>query len=345
MGPSNYLPCFQAAMPPNMPAIPKVFLILLMCCSFGQAQVPLIFDTDFGGDADDLGALAMLHYFIDQEECDLLGIMCWSTEEFAAPGIRSVNRYYGHPEIPVGLRDGEKHVTDWCHARPLAEKWPAAGKETPFPDVVSLYRKLLSEAKDRTVVIVTVGPLKNIQLLLESKADDYSDLEGAALVSQKVKQFVIMGGQFPEGKNEWNFNGDMPGVTKTVLESLPVSVVFSGFEVGASIKSGAVFNELDRESPLYIGFKHFSENAPWMKENYEGQILDNSTFDQTAVLYAVRGGVGEWWELVADGYCEADSIGGNVWMPGRKMPHSYLRLTADPEGMAILMEGLMMHKE
>lgn len=323
----------------------KAILIIPCLLSLGFAQVPLIFDTDFGGDADDLGAITMLHYFIDQGECDLLGIMCWSTEQYAAPGIRAVNRFYGHPDIPVGRRAGELHVTDWCHARPIAEKWPAEGKEEPFPDVVPLYRQLLTEAEDRSVVVVTVGPLKNIDLLLMSEADSVSELSGKELVRQKVKQFVIMGGQFPEGKNEWNFNGDMPGVTQSVLEKLPVPVVFSGFEVGVAIKSGAVFNELPPETPLYVGFKHFSEHAPWMKETYKGEILDNSTFDQTAVLYAVRGGIGEWWELVADGYCEADSVGGNVWKPGREKEHCYLRLTADPEDMATLMEALMLHRE
>ena len=35
------------------------------------AQPKIIFDTDFGGDADDLGALAMLHNFIDKGESKL----------------------------------------------------------------------------------------------------------------------------------------------------------------------------------------------------------------------------------------------------------------------------------
>ena len=33
-----------------------------------HSQVNIIFDTDFGGDADDLGALTMLHNFIEQGE-------------------------------------------------------------------------------------------------------------------------------------------------------------------------------------------------------------------------------------------------------------------------------------
>ena len=37
-----------------------------------QDRPQIIFDTDFGGDADDLGALAMLHNFMSRGECNLL---------------------------------------------------------------------------------------------------------------------------------------------------------------------------------------------------------------------------------------------------------------------------------
>ncbi len=47
------------------------------------AQTRIIFDTDFGIDADDLGALAMLHHFVDKNECELAAVMCWSTEQYA----------------------------------------------------------------------------------------------------------------------------------------------------------------------------------------------------------------------------------------------------------------------
>ena len=67
------------------------------------AQVKVIFDTDFGGDADDLGALAMLHHFVDRQEADLLAVMCWSTEVNAVAGIDAVNHFYGHPSMPIGV--------------------------------------------------------------------------------------------------------------------------------------------------------------------------------------------------------------------------------------------------
>lgn len=92
-----------------------------------------------------------------------------------------------------------------------------------------------------------------------------------------------------------------------------------------------------------MGFKHFSEYAPWMKQNYQGEILDNSTFDQTAVLYAVRKGIGSYWDRIEGGYCQADDRGGNKWIEKNASNHSYLKLIMDPEEMANLIESIMLN--
>ncbi len=212
------------------------------------------------------------------------------------------------------------------------------------PDATELYRKILSNADDSSITIVTVGPLMNIQNLIKSGADNYSPLSGSELISKKVKEFVMMGGQFPKGKDEWNFNGNMPGVTKFVLNNLMVPVTFSGFEIGSQIKTGAIFNNIDDQTPLYQGFLYFSEHAPWIKDQFEGKILDNSTFDQTAVLYAVKGGVGTYWDKVEGGFCEADDTGGNKWVKRENSNHSYLKLKESPEVMATLIEVIMLNQ-
>ena len=57
----------------------QVLLLLigaLLLSVISQAQTRIIFDTDFGIDADDLGAQAMLHHFVDKNECELAAIMC-----------------------------------------------------------------------------------------------------------------------------------------------------------------------------------------------------------------------------------------------------------------------------
>ena len=70
-----------------------------------------------------------------------------------------------------------------------------------------LYRKLLTESEDRSVTIITTGYLTNVYHLLNSTSDDISRLKGFDLTARKVKQLVIMGGEYPAGK-EWNFKKD-----------------------------------------------------------------------------------------------------------------------------------------
>jgi inosine-uridine nucleoside N-ribohydrolase len=330
-----------------MKKLSKIFLLLLFVAFFvscSTVETPkIIFDTDIGGDADDLGALAMLHHLQSAGECELLAVMCWSTERYAVPAIDAVNRFYGHPDIPIGVRKEGPSDMDWNYNRPIAEAFEHELSYEDAAEVASLYREILAGSEDSSVVIVTVGPLANIKYLLDSPADEISAMDGKALVHEKVKEFVIMGGQFPEGENEWNFNGNMPGVTAHVLEHIELPVTFTGFEVGVAIKTGAIFNEaLDETHPLYVGFKHFSAHAPWMKDGFKGEILDNSTFDQTAILYAVRKGVGTYWDRVEGGYCLADSTGGNRWVEGAPGPHSYLKLKNNERELEELIESLML---
>jgi hypothetical protein len=270
--------------------------------------------------------------------------MSWSTDKYAVPAIDAINRYYLHPNIPIGTRKDGTSTDVSNYNQAIANNFEYKLTYDDVPDAVDLYRKILASATDTSITIVAVGPLLNIQRLLKTGADKYSSLNGKDLISKKVKKFVIMGGNFPKGKDEWNFNGNMPGVTKYVLENLKVPIVFSGFELGVQIKTGAIFNNIDEDTPLYKGFMYFSQHAPWMKDQFKGKILNNSTFDQTAVLYAVNGGEGVLWEKITGGYCEADDIGGNRWVKGENSNHSYLKLIETPEFMALLIEAIMLNR-
>jgi len=316
----------------------------LFSSTVSQSQTKIIFDTDIGGDADDLGALAMLNHFIDRGECELLAVMCWSTEKYAVSAIDAVNRFYGHPDIPVGVRKDHTFYTDWNYTKPISDRFPHKLDHEKVPDAVMLYREILAGSPDSSIVIVTVGPLKNIENLIRSGSDSISGLTGRELIELKVREFVIMGGQFPEGDNEWNFDGGMPGVTQYVISNLSVPITFSGYELGEAIKTGEVFNDIDSDTPLYVGFMHFSRNAPWIKDNFSGRILDNSTFDQTAVLYAVRGGVGTYWDRVRGFRCVPDKTGGNKWVKDKSSRHSFLVLKMDPGKLSKEIEKFMLGK-
>ena len=320
-----------------------VLTAFLFVAATANAQVKVILDTDFGGDADDLGALVMLHHFIDKRECNLLAVMCWSTEQYAVPAIDAVNRYYKHPSVPIGIRKGAAYFSDWSYSKPIADHFYHRLKNEDATDATLLYRRLLSQSPDKSITIVTIGPLMNIQNLIQSGADSISSLTGKQLIKKKVKEFVIMGGQFPEGKSEWNFNGEMPGVTQFVLKNITVPVIFSGYEIGVVIKTGAIFNSLDSNSLIYIGEMYFSAHAPWMKDQFKGRILANATYDQTAVLYAVRNGQGIYWDKVEGGYCAPDEKGGNKWVTGAVTNHAYLKLKMEPEKMALLIDSIMLN--
>ncbi len=317
-------------------------LLLLTLTAFAQPKI--IFDTDFGGDADDLGALAMLNHFHNREEMELLAVMCWSTEKYAVSGIDAVNTFYGNQDIPIGRRAEEVQVTDWNHTKVLADNLPHDANYETATETTELYRQLLGAAGDKSITLVTVGPLLNIKRLIDSKADTYSPLSGRELIEAKVKEFVIMGGQFPKGeRKEWNFDGNMSGVTKYVLQHLnAVPVTYLGYEIGLDIKTGEVFNELPKDSPLYLGFFHFSKYAPWLNHQFKGKIYDNSTYDQTAVLYAVRDGVGNYWSRSENGICIPDDEGRNTWETSAESKHSYLVLKWPQAQMETEIEKFML---
>ena len=312
-------------------------LTMLCCINSLPAQTRVIFDTDFGGDADDLGALAMLHHFQDEKSCQVLGIMLWINEQYAVSAVDAVNRYYRHPDIPIGVRLRETYYGEETYNKVLADHFPHTLQYADAYDAVTLYRRILAAEADRSVTIVVVGPVGNIKNLLRSSPDRYSPLGGKELIRRKVKEFVVMGGQFPSGEWEWNFFGGIEGDTRSVLEELPeVPVTFSGYELGQQVLTGKRFNSLPKDTPLYQGFLYYSAHAPWMKESYRpGIISDNASFDQTAVLYAVKGGVGTYWDKVTNGICVADDKGGNVWKPqNHPTNHAYLVLKAQPEAVA-----------
>ncbi len=319
-----------------------LFTVLLAFSCNHQDKPLIIFDTDLGGDADDIAALSMLNHYQNKEMCELLAVMCWSTEEYAVPAIDAVNRFLGNPGIPIGTRKQGTHRDPNNYSKAVADQFEYEKTAESVPDATKLYREILAAADDKSITILTVGPLYNIKALIESLPDEISPLDGNTLITNKVKEFVVMGGQFPEGENEWNFNGNMPGVTKFVFEHLDVPVTFTGFEVGMQIKTGNVLNERDTLNPLYAGFKYFSEHAPWMKQYYKGKVSDNSSYDQTGVLYAVEGGLGNYWEKVSGGRCVPDSTGGNTWVSDPGSDHSYLVLKEDPEVMAAIIEKVML---
>ncbi len=289
-----------------------VSFVLLFCFAMLQAQkagapTPIIFDSDMGPDYDDVGAITILHAFADSGKVKILATVA-STKYAGVAGVMNVfNTYFKRPNIPVGVPKGKAlELRDFQHwTDTLLVKFPHKIKTNDeAPDAVEVYRKALASQQDNSVVIVTVGFLTNLSNLLQSQPDKYSKLDGKALVKQKVKQLVCMGGRFPSG-SEFNVNQDAPA-SQNVYTNWPTQVIFSGFEIGVKIRAGLplIHNQSISNSPVKTVF---GMSIPMAKEDSLGRM----SWDETAVLVAV-GGYEPYYRL-QPGHIVVANDGSNTW--------------------------------
>ncbi len=293
--------------------------------------VKIIFDTDISGDWDDVGATATLHGLADLGEAEILG-MCVSAGGYAAKWsplcLDAINTYYGRPDIPIGV---VKNIgsTNSIYIREIAENWPHDLTSEGVWDATELYRKILSGQPDTSVVIVSVGYITNIKNLLQSKADKYSELDGIALVNKKVKRWVCMGGKFPEG-GESNFWSE-PAATKYAVENWPRPVLFSGINIGNAIRSGMTLVRTSSNNPVRRAYE--------ICTGFVGG--HHASWDQTAVLAAVRNPL-QYWDVESNGYCAiTDDKATNAWKSSPDKNHSYLKIKGKEDEITQAINDLM----
>ncbi|MQA81377.1 MAG: nucleoside hydrolase [Streptosporangiales bacterium] len=291
----------------------------------------LIIDTDIFSDVDDAGALAVAHALADAGQVKLLAVMVDTPSRWGAPAVDAVNTYYGRGDIPVGtLKPVDNSTFEKDYAQVLAKRFPNSLRDgARAPDAVRLYRQVLARQPDHSVTIASVGFLTNLAGLLDSGPDRYSRLSGKALVAEKVKELVVMGGTFPEGR-EWNFFNDV-AATKKVVDEWPTEQVYSGFEVGVSIMTGARLDQVSRKNPVRRGY-----------EIYVGPGNDRESWDLTAVYYAIRGGDELFTESTEPGSVAVHADGSNAWVPEPDRDQRYLTKVAPDETIARVLEDLML---
>jgi pyrimidine-specific ribonucleoside hydrolase len=330
-----------------MPSRILFFTCFFICCfntvrpqsGFPVPAYPLhvIFDTDFGPDYDDVGAITLLHCFADSNYIRILATMASSKHKNAAAAINVFNTYFNRPGIPIGVVRGKavelgdkQHWTD-----SIINRYPHLIQDnSEVPDALELYRKTLAAQPDHSVTIITVGFLTNLANLLESPPDSISSLNGYDLIKRKVSNLVCMAGRFPTGR-EFNLDQDVAS-TKKVLENWPTNILFSGFDIGQKIKTGLplIHNNEIRHSPVK---DVFAICIPMATEDSAGRM----SWDETAVLVAVKG-----WQNYYNleyGHCEINPGGYNDWKKtGTNQAHLVEKIS--PRTMTDIINQLMMHQ-
>ena len=324
----------------------NLFLLLSICCFYSCKQsepvvpVSIIFDTDMAPDYDDVGALTLLHALADSSEVKILATLSSNTYVNAVPCIDVINHYYGRPDIPVGAPPkgvdlDTWHKIKWTEALPA--KFPHRIKSTAeAPDAVQIYRRALAAEPDTSVVVVTVGFLTNLAALLQSPADQYSELNGRDLVRKKVKHLVSMAGGFmPDGSSFREFNVYCDSTASiTVFETWPTRIILTGFEIGREIKTG--------KRLIASGI----QNTP-AKEAYtlclrEGDFDGRESWDQTAVLIAARG-ADRYFDTVKGRIIVAPD-GSNTWQSDANGKHEYVTFKMPVDELTHVIEDMMMHE-
>jgi len=306
-------------------------LIAITATVHADEGVRLIFDTDMMGDVDDVGTVAVLHALANQGEVEILAMGLSGKNPWSPLCLDALNTYFRRPDIPIGAVEGPAFDKRSRYAETIAKEFPhhlASAKEAP--DAATLYRKVLAGQPDKSVVIVSVGQVTNFRNLLKTGPDEHSDLEGVELVKRKVKAWVCMGGTMPEGR-EANLIHDGPAAAYAI-EHWPTPIVFSGWEIGQEIMTGAGLREAPEGTPVRRAY-----------ELYNG-LNDRQSWDQTAVLYAVRGldgGLADYWDVEREGYLHVNQDGSNEWRKSPDKDHAYLVRKMDPKKIAEVIEELM----
>ncbi len=291
----------------------------------------IIFDTDFAADVDDVGALAILHAMADSGEADILGVMISSGNHYALRAVDTINTYYGRPAIPIGVTWAPAVSVDSKYTLELALDFP--NDVEAAPNAVDLYRQILAEQPDNSVTIVTVGFLTNLQGLLASEPDEHSMLSGSELVAAKVAYLVSMGGHYPDSAShpdgrEYNFALDAES-TYAVIPNWPTPIVFSGFEIGRDIVTGAILYEnSSADNPVRVAYELYNGGA------------GRSSWDLTAVHFAVRG-LTNVWQLCGPGNNKIFPDGRNTWEPSTDHLHYYLVNALSKDQIKELLDDLL----
>ncbi len=299
---------------------------MLPILTFAAEPVKIVFDTDMANDCDDAGALAVLHALADLGEAEILAVVTNRKDpgNASAAAVDVINTWYGRRDIPIGTdKDGAtiRGGKPSSYTAKLRDEFSHDTKpDDEMPDALAVYRKALASQPDGSIVICSVGALSNLEDLIRSGPDQFSNLNGVDLVKAKVIQTFIMGGGFPRTKRpETNLWLD-PAAVVTVVNQWPTPITWQGYEVGGAMINGAELKSAPKTNPVRRAY----ELRPF--HNTSALEFGKPNHDLATVLLAVRGVQPDLWNLAKNGRVVSDSDGHTYWNTDRKKLHQYVRI-------------------
>ena len=251
-------------------------------------KIPVILDTDIGGDIDDTWGLALL---LSRPELDLKLITISSTSprfsaKVAAKFCECVNR--GDVPIGIGFRSLtnsgrsedkiKKHQRDWVEDYDIAA-YPGKISYDAVGEMIETIRK-----SDSPVTLIAIGPASNLAEAI-NRAPDIAD---------KVRVKALFGSIYKgyDGPPcaEYNVWADIPAAKRFMegFDDITLSPLDTCFDIPNSKEQFARLLEAENKNPLV---KALVENCRvWCKNHprWEGKPCDNWDYicDTVAVYLA-----------------------------------------------------------
>lgn len=231
---------------------------------------PIIFDTDFGGDIDDLPSLALLLWAERIGLVDIVGIVSVAPRSGTKDGVTynaisamdAVCNYFGVSDMAFGTnKEMSSKTSNYCKS--CCEFEHTITDISNIEDAPTFYRRALSSLPlgEKCTVVIT-GQTNAFSRFLSSSADSFSNLNGIELAREKIDKLVIMGGTYPTGSKETNFSAyEATPHTYNILENYPNEIYFVGGEMWDTHCGNILYDENLTWSILYQGMNEFMTNA------------------------------------------------------------------------------------
>lgn len=233
----------------------------------------LIIDTDIGPDCDDAGAIAIACKFSRELGFNISAVINCTSNPFGNGAADAIMDYCGVNGVLQGRFCRRSFLED-CrkYNEYVATKYSKAFSEGSLlvEDSLEVYRKVLQNAEDKSVTVVTVGQLNALAEILQAEPK---------LCAEKIYSVVSMAGSFDETVPEYNVACDAAGaeIAFGAIEKLGIPQYLISVELGGDVITG--FSQEDNaEDPIRDSYRLYTD----------GRMRRNS-WDLIAVHFAVVG--------------------------------------------------------
>ncbi len=291
----------------------------------------VIIDTDFSRWWDDVTVIGLANVLHDEGAMRVLGMMTDIPNPVAVAAVDAINTAYGHGDIALGaVANSDADTSPHGYSDTLVKRLPHSVRSSAdVPDAVTLYRRLLADAPNKSVVIVAVGAYTNLAGLLASPAADGVP-SGRELVTQKVKRLVVMDGVFPGGwEAVTNQKLDLDAAAAVVAGTAdapawPTPIAWiDGYDGIATRVGGKLCEQTPARNPMRIAYEDLFECGP----------PGDGNWDAPALLYAI-GDVPKVFEVLGRGGAAViNDKGGLSWQKPSSRPDDYYVHLADQQGL------------